>query len=175
MAQPIDFLGYSITVLMLLGGTLLVLAEAIIPGAQFIVLGVALLVTGIIGFFVPAVGSSIPLLAGLLIVTGVATFLAYSKLDLYGHDGGAIGSSNKDDLVGIEGTVIETVTQDSGKVDLEVTGFSSEYQARTDFGEIEEGTKVRVTDGGGGSVVTVQEMGSPTTDSIDKELEEETN
>jgi len=153
---------------MLLSGTILVLAETIIPGAQFIVVGIALLITGAIGFLIPTVGSSIALLAIILILSAVLVFLGYSKLDLYGNDGGAVGSSNKDDLVGIEGKVIETVTESSGKVDLEVTGFSSEYQARTEFDKITEGTKVRVTDGGGGSVVTVQEIETET--SFDKEI-----
>lgn len=163
----IDILGFSVSTLFLLVGTLLMIAEAVIPGAHFIVLGVAVFLTGVVGFLT---GWGILLLVATFIAMSILTYIGYSKLDLYQSDGPITRSSDSDDLVGVEGTVTETVTQGTGKAELEVTGFHSEYQARTPHGEISEGTKVMVTDGRGGSVVEVQSIGSINEDEIDREL-----
>ena len=174
MTQLTELLGVSLNLIILLVGSLLVIAEAIIPGAQFIVIGVSLLATGVIGFAVPTIGSSIPLLLGVFIITSILTFLAYSKLNIYEGEGGVIETSDSDSLKGIEGVVVEPVTQSNGKVDLNKTGFATEFQARTEFDQtIEEGTKIVVVDGGGGNIVTVQEMADITQDEIDKELDRE--
>lgn len=165
--SELDILGFSVSTLFLLVGTLLMIAEAIIPGAHFIVLGVAIFLTGVVGFIT---GWGIVFLAVTFVLVSILTYVGYSKLDLYQGDGPTTGSSDSDDLVGVEGTVTETVMQGSGKADLEVTGFHSEYQARTPHGEIPEGTRVLVTDGRGGSVVEVQALGPVDKDAIDKEL-----
>lgn len=166
--------GIDINTLLLFVGAILVMLEAVIPGAQFIVVGMALLVTGLIGFSIPVIGSSLPFLFVTFVAVSVVIFILYSKFEFYqGDNSGYVETSDSSDLVGTTGEVIETVTQSSGKVDLNTQGFSSKYQARTEFTEtIEEGSTVEVIDGGGGNIVTVQKMYQK--DEIDKELEKET-
>lgn len=152
--------GFSLSMLLLLAGVAMILAEAVIPGAHFIVLGVATFLTGLVGVLTPA-GDSVILLTLTFGAASVVTYLGYSRLDIYGNDGsGVMGSSDSEDLVGKEGEVIETVKRSSGKIDLDDTvGFSSKYQARSASGQdIEVGTRVIVTDGRGGSVVEVEEI-----------------
>lgn len=174
MVQATEILGLSLNLIILLMGSLLVIAEAIIPGAQFIVIGVSLLVTGVIGFIIPAVGSSIPLLLLVFTIVSILTFLGYSRLNIYEGEGGVIETTDSDSLEGTEGVVTETVTQTQGKVDLNKTGFATEFQARSEFDDqIEEGTNIIVVDGGGGSIVTVQPFSNTQADEIDRELNKE--
>lgn len=154
----IEALGYSVSTILLALGLLLVLAEAAIPGAHFIVLGVGMFITGIIGVTTP-IGGNIAYLTVTFGVVSFIVYLGYSRLNLYQGDGGPVGSTDSETLVGVHGTVTETVTTTDGKADLEETGFTSVYQARLDNNDqdpIQPGTEVVVTDGRGGNVVTVE-------------------
>jgi len=169
-----DVLGVGLPLILLLAGTGLIVAEALAPGAHFIVLGIALFLAGGIGFL--ASGTALAFLAtplgltGMVLVFSVATFLAYSRFDLYG--GGSGGkTTDSDSLRGQIGHVTETVTRTEGEVKLEDGGFNPYFSARSvDGSTISEGTEVVVVDPGGGNVVTVQSVEASTVDEIDREL-----
>jgi membrane protein implicated in regulation of membrane protease activity len=169
-----DVLGVGLPLLLLLAGTGLIVAEALAPGAHFIVLGIALFLAGGIGFL--ASGTALAVLAsplgltGMVLVFSVATFLAYSRFDIYG--GGSGGkTTDSDSLRGQIGRVTENVTSTEGEVKLEDGGFNPYFSARSvDGSTISEGTEVVVVDPGGGNVVEVQSTEASTVDEIDREL-----
>ncbi|MFB6087044.1 MAG: NfeD family protein [Haloarculaceae archaeon] len=167
----VEVLGYGLSLLLLLAGTALVVAEALAPGAHFIVLGLALLTAGLVGLLLPpGLGVLAPLLlAAVVVVTGVASFYAYRNFDFYGG-AGTDQTSDSDSLRGTTGRVTERVTPDSGEVKLdEGGGFNPYYRARSVDGEIPEGEEVMVVDPGGGNVITVESL-SGGIDDIDREL-----
>ncbi|WP_257298432.1 NfeD family protein [Haloarchaeobius sp. FL176] len=156
--------------LLFLAGTGLMILEALAPGAHFIVIGVALFVAGLIGMLFSPLGTA-PAMAIMVLAVGLATLWVYREFDFYGGKGSGQTSSS-DDLRGNRATVTETVTATDGQVRIvEGGGFNPNYSARTEFGEISEGTEVIVTDPGGGNVLTV----APTDreDEIDRELRRE--
>ncbi|MFB6087621.1 MAG: NfeD family protein [Haloarculaceae archaeon] len=165
-----EFLGYPLSLLLLLAGTALMVAEAFAPGAHFMVIGIALLVAGVIGLLLPpGLGVLAPLiLAAAVVGTGVASFYVYRQFDFYGGKGTA-RTSDSDSLKGTTGRVTERVTPDSGEVKLDEGGFNPYYQARSMGGEIAEREEVMVIDPGGGNVVTVESV-SGGVDDIDREL-----
>jgi membrane protein implicated in regulation of membrane protease activity len=155
----LSLFGLSVSMVLLLAGASLMVMEAIIPGGQFIVLGLTTFITGVIGVLTP-VGDSVGLLTVTFCASILLTYVVFSKLDFYPKgDSGISASSDSDDLIGKEGEALVKITQTAGRVQLDdMTGFSSEYQARSASGQtIEAGTRVIVTDGGGGSVVKVEE------------------
>jgi len=170
-----EFLDVSIPLILLLAGTGLIVAEALVPGAQFVVLGIALFLAGGVGVLGNALGLAFlanPLvLAALTLIFGIATFYGYSQFDIYGGESGGQTTSS-DSLQGQSGRVTETVTGTDGEVKLESGGFNPYYSARSfDGSTIEEGTEVIVVDPGGGNVVEVESVEADGTDAIDRELE----
>lgn len=164
----VEWFSQSLAMLLFVGGAILLVAEAMVPGAHFFVLGVALLTTGIVGIALPGgLGIFGPLILAItvLVVTGL-TLWGYRKIDVYGG-GGLAKTSDSSSLRGSFGYVTERVTERSGEVKLEEGGFSPIYQARSVDAEIEEGTEVMVVDPGGGNVVTVEPVAG---DEIDQEL-----
>jgi membrane protein implicated in regulation of membrane protease activity len=143
----------DLSLLLVLLGAGLVVAEALAPGAHFMVLGVALL---------PLV------LAALVIVSGAAAFYVYRQFDFYGGKGTA-QTSDSAALRGKLGRVTERVTETGGEVKLDEGGFNPYYRARSTHGAIEVGEEVIVVDPGGGNVVTVESL-SGGLDDIDREL-----
>lgn len=168
MADPL--LGLGLPVLLLLAGTGLMLAEAVIPGAQFVVVGVAMFLSGLVGVLLGGVFASIVALSVMTVAFGVFSYFAFREMDLYnGPDRGM--TSDSDDLSGARAIVTERVTARGGSVRLtEGGGFDPNYRARSLDGEIPEGEEVFVTDPGGGNVLTVQAMDAIKEDAIDREL-----
>jgi len=163
----------SLPLLLVVGGVVLMVMEALAPGAHFVVIGVALLVAGLLGLLFPPLATPIALAVSVLVVGGVALWV-YRRFDIYkGTDEGRTEGSAG--LRGKSGYVVERVTTRSGRVKLESGGgFSSRYAARTTSGEIEEGREIIVTDPGGGNVLTVEPAGpADGKDDIDRELERE--
>jgi membrane protein implicated in regulation of membrane protease activity len=160
----------DLSLLLVLLGAGLVVAEALAPGAHFMVLGVALLFAGLVGLVVgSAVGNLLPLvLAALVIVSGAAAFYVYRQFDFYGGKGTA-QTSDSAALRGKLGRVTERVTETGGEVKLDEGGFNPYYRARSTHGAIEVGEEVIVVDPGGGNVVTVESL-SGGLDDIDREL-----
>jgi membrane protein implicated in regulation of membrane protease activity len=167
-----SLIGQNLSLLLLLAGAALVIAEGFAPGAHFIVLGVALLVAGLVGLFLPAslAGSIFAplLLAGLVLGAGAITFYVYRQYDFYGGKG-QDQTSDSDSLRGRTGRVTERVTTTDGEVKLDEGGFNPYYQARSVDGTIEEGSEVMVVDPGGGNVVTVEPIAGGV-DEIDRQL-----
>lgn len=164
----VEWFSQSLALLLFVGGAVLLVAEALVPGAHFFVLGVALLTTGIVGIALPSgLGILGPLIlaVSVLAVTGL-TLWGYRKIDVYGG-GGLASTSDSSSLRGKFGYVTERVTERSGEVKLDDGGFNPHYQARAVDGEIEQGTEVMVVDPGGGNVVTVEPVAG---DEIDQEL-----
>lgn len=164
-------LSISLSLLLLLSGAGLVVAEALAPGAHFIVVGVALLAAGLVGTLLGGVlpGAALVLvLAATVLVAGGATLYGYRQFDFYGGKGGQ-QTSDSDSLRGKSGRVTERVTQTGGEVKLDEGGFNPYYQARTVDGVIEEGAEIIVLDPGGGNVLTVASVSSYE-DDIDREL-----
>ncbi|MFC6731931.1 MULTISPECIES: NfeD family protein [unclassified Haladaptatus] len=167
----VELLDQSLSLLLVVAGTILVVAEALAPGAHFIVLGVALLVSGLIGL---ALGSVVApalmpfVLAALVLGTGGAALWAYRNLDIYGGKGTG-QTSDSMSLKGQTGRVTETVTNTSGEVKLDAGGFNPFYAARSVHGTIPEGTEIMVVDPGGGNVITVESL-EVIEDDIDREL-----
>ena len=163
--------GLSISMLLLLAGAGLMVAEALAPGAHFFVIGVALFVAGLVGVFLP------PGIGGVLtplILSAVILFVAGATLWLYRQyeitDMPSAGrTSDSDSLRGKTGRVVERVTETEGVVKLDGGGFNPNYQARSVSGTIAQGEQVIVLDPGGGNVVTVEAMGD-LEDDIDREL-----
>lgn len=145
--------GVELATFIMVLGLLLTALEAIAPGANFIVIGVALVVAGIFGMAVPALGSPLAQ-AGLILLFGSLALLGYRELDIYGGKGKA-QTSDSASLTGRTGYVTERVTDTDGEVKLDNGGFDPHYKARTYDEPIAEGTRVVVTDPGGGNVVTV--------------------
>jgi membrane protein implicated in regulation of membrane protease activity len=170
-AQIEPLFGISLSLLLLVAGVGLMVAEALAPGAHFIVLGVALFVAGLVGVFLPAgLGLAAPLiLAAVVLLTTLATQRVYQRIDLSVPGKGQTLSTSS--LQGQFGTVTKRVTKTDGEVKLEDGGFNPYYQARSVEGSIEEGTEVMVVDPGGGNVITVEAVTSG--DSIDRELEQD--
>lgn len=164
-------LDISLSLLLVLAGAGLVVAEALAPGAHFIVLGVALLAAGLVGLAVgSAVGPFLPLvLAAFVIVSGGVALYVYRQFDFYGGKGTG-RTSDSDSLRGTTGHVTKRVTRTGGEVKLDGGGFNPYYRARTIDGDIGEDEEVIVVDPGGGNVVTVESV-SPVWDDIDRELE----
>jgi membrane protein implicated in regulation of membrane protease activity len=166
-------LGLPLSLVLLLAGTGLIVAEALAPGAHFIVIGVALLVAGLVGVLLPpGLGAlSVFILAAVVLLAGAVSLYAYREFDFYGGRGSG-QTSDSDALRGKTGRVTERVTTSDGEVKLEEGGFNPYYRARTTSGAIEEGEEVIVVDPGGGNVVTVESLGS-VDDPIDRELARE--
>ena len=166
-------LGLPLSLVLLLAGAGLMIAEALAPGAHFIVLGVALLVAGLVGLLLPpSLAAVAPLiLAAVVVGAGAASLWAYRKFDFYGGRGSG-QTSDSDSLRGKTGRVTERVTETEGEVKLEAGGFNPHYQARTVDDVIEVGEEVMVVDPGGGNVVTVEAL-SRLDDDIDRELARE--
>ncbi|NHN57776.1 MULTISPECIES: NfeD family protein [Halorussus] len=159
----------SLSLLLLVAGIGLAIAEALIPGAHFIVLGVALVLAGVIGLLLGPAASPL-VLAALVLGFGAASLYAYRELDLYGGKGVA-RTSDSDSLKGQTGRVTERVTTQDGQIKLHEGGFNPYYAARSIHGEIPEGTEVMVVDPGGGNVVKVEAL-EAIEDPIDRELRE---
>jgi membrane protein implicated in regulation of membrane protease activity len=168
MADPL--LGLGLPLLLLLAGTAMMLAEAVIPGAQFVVVGVALFFSGLVGVLLGGPFSSVIALTLMTVAFGTFAFFAFREMDLYnGPDHGK--TSDSDDLSGETAIVTEKITATGGAVRLaEGGGFDPNYRARSEHGDIEEGEEVIVTDPGGGNVLTVMSMDAVRQDSIDREL-----
>lgn len=173
MAVLPDLLQAGLPALLLLSGAGLIVAEAFAPGAHFFVVGVALFVAGLVGFVLPSFLFPINLLilAGVVLVSGVATLYGYRQLDVRGGPGEDQTSSSTD-LRGQVGHVTERVTPREGEVKLDDGGFNPYYRARSVDGEIDAGEEVMVVDPGGGNVITVESTAS-LTDDIDRELARE--
>ena len=166
-------LGLPLSLVLLLAGTGLIVAEALAPGAHFIVLGVALLAAGLVGVLLPpSLGILTPfVLAAVVLLAGAVSLYAYREFDFYGgRESGQ--TSDSDALRGKTGRVTEPVTTNDGEVKLEAGGFNPYYRARTTHGTIAEGEEVIVVDPGGGNVVTVESLDGGQ-DPIDRELARE--
>ena len=169
----VELLGLPLSLVLLLVGAGLMVAEALAPGAHFIVVGSALTVAGLVGLaLAPVLGPLTPfVLALVVLVAGGATLGVYRKLGV-GQGGDGSKTSDSNSLRGQTGRVTERVTASDGEVKLDDGGFNPYYRARSMDGEISEGTEVMVLDPGGGNVVTV----APTSggeDEIDRELRRE--
>ena len=166
-------LGLPLSLVLLLAGTGLIIAEALAPGAHFIVLGVALLVAGLVGLLLPPSMAAVSpfVLAAVVLGAGAAALWAYREFDFYGGRGSG-RTSDSDALRGKTGRVTERVTETDGEVKLVEGGFNPHYRARTVDGSIEVGEEVIVVDPGGGNVVTVEAL-SRLDDDIDRELARE--
>lgn len=160
-------LGAPLSLLLVVAGIGLAIAEALAPGAHFIVLGVALLLAGLVGLALPGLGGPLAL-AVLVLVFGAVALYGYRELDIYGGKGTA-QTADSDSLRGQTGRVTERVSETAGQVKLDRGGFNPYYSARTIDGEIPEGAEVIVVDPGGGNVVTVESLDSME-DEIDREL-----
>lgn len=166
----VDVLGIPLSMLLLLAGAGLVVAEALAPGAHFIVVGVALLVAGAVGLaFGGLLGAFTPLvLAAVVILAGAATFRFYRDLGVRNRVSGG-QTSDSDSLRGVTGHVTERIGRDGGEVKLDEGGFNPHYRARSMDGEIDEGEEIIVIDPGGGNVLTVATLSGA--DDIDRELD----
>lgn len=166
----VELLGLPLSLVLLLVGAGLMVAEALAPGAHFIVVGSALTVAGLVGLVLaPVLGPLTPfVLALVVLVAGAATLGVYRKLGV-GQGGDGSKTSDSNSLRGQVGYVTERVTASEGEVKLEEGGFNPYYRARSMDGEIPEGTEVMVLDPGGGNVVTVAPTGGGE-DEIDREL-----
>ncbi|MFB6198891.1 MAG: NfeD family protein [Halobacteriaceae archaeon] len=131
-------------------------AEAIAPGAHLVVVGVALVSAGLVGMLFPQL-SSPWIMAAIVAITGGSTLFLYRSLDFYGGSG-EWRTADATSLEGREGEVMDRITDQSGRVRLFRGGFDPTYAARSSEGEIPEGERVRVTDPGGGSVLTVERV-----------------
>jgi len=160
-------LGYSLSLLLVILGIGLGIAEALVPGAHFIVLGVALFLAGAIGLLFPPLSGPLAL-AALVLAFGAVALYGYRELDIYGGKGLA-RTKDSDSLQGETGRVTERVTETGGEVKLDDGGFNPYYSARSIDGEIPEGTEVMVLDPGGGNVLTVEPLYT-IEDDIDREL-----
>jgi membrane protein implicated in regulation of membrane protease activity len=166
--QVETLLNLSLPALLLLAGTGLIAAEAVIPGAQLVVLGIALLLAGLVGLVVGTTGLGLLAMALTLVVAGAGSYLAFREFDVYG--GSSSGQTrNSDSLKGQTGQVTERVTTSEGEVKLDAGGFNPYYRARSMDADIPEGTEVMVVDPGGGNVITVEPVDA-VEDSIDRQL-----
>jgi membrane protein implicated in regulation of membrane protease activity len=163
--------GLSISMLLLLAGAGLMVAEALAPGAHFFVIGVALFVAGLVGVFLPpGIGGVLTplILSAVILVVAGATLWLYRQYEI--TDMPSAGrTSDSDSLRGKTGRVVERVTETEGVVKLDGGGFNPNFQARSVSGTIAQGEQVIVLDPGGGNVVTVEAIGD-LEDDIDREL-----
>lgn len=168
--MAMELFGLSISLILLLAGTGLIIAEAFAPGAHFFVVGAALFVAGLVGVFLPpGLGLLTPLIlsAVILLVAGV-TLWGYRQYEM--TDMPSKGrTSDSASLRGKSGRVVERVTETDGVVKLDGGGFNPNYQARSVSGTIPEGQEILVLDPGGGNVVTVEAV-ADLEDDIDREL-----
>jgi membrane protein implicated in regulation of membrane protease activity len=162
----------TIIAAMILIGAGLMVAEAIVPGANFIVVGVGLLVTGLVALALPF-GSPIILPFILIGVSGV-TFRFYKNLAF--SNGNTPQTTDAQSLKYSKGIVTEKVTPTEGSVRItdDIALMNDKFQARCERGEISEGTRIVVSDPGGGSILKVRPEDE---DEFDKmlDLETETN
>lgn len=162
-----SLLGYSLSLLLVVAGIGLGIAEAVVPGAHFVVLGIALFMAGVVGLLFPPLSGPIAL-AVLVLAFGGLSLYGYRELDIYGGKGTA-RTRDSGSLQGETGRVTEAVTEDGGEVKLDDGGFNPYYSARSIDGEIPVGTEVMVLDPGGGNVLTVEPL-YEIEDAIDREL-----
>ncbi|MFC6988049.1 NfeD family protein [Haloplanus sp. GCM10025708] len=164
----LDFLGpQTFSLLLVVAGIVLSVAEALAPGAHFVVVGVALLAAGLVGLVLGPLASPF-VLGALVLAFGALALYGYREFDLYGGKGSG-RTSDSASLKGQTGRVTERVTPSEGEVKLESGGFNPYYAARSIEGTIPEGTEVIVVDPGGGNVVTVESLDA-VEDDIDREL-----
>ncbi len=164
-----ELFGVSLSLLLLLAGAGLIVAEAFAPGAHFFVVGAALFVAGLVGVFLPPLGILTPLvLAAVVLIVAAVTLWAYRQFELTELPSKG-RTSDSSSLRGQTGRVTERVTETSGRVKLESGGFDPNYEARAVSGSISEGEEVLVLDPGGGNVLTVEAL-SDLEDEIDREL-----
>jgi membrane protein implicated in regulation of membrane protease activity len=148
--------GDNLAFLLVLIGAGLMVAEAVAPGAHLIVLGVALFVAGLIGMYGAEFGLNDPYaIAALILGTGAVALYVYRRFDFYGGRGEG-RTSDAGSLTGEVGEVTERVTDSEGEVKLRHGGLNPFFEARTEGEPIPAGTRVVVTDPGGGNVVTVE-------------------
>lgn len=168
--RMVDILGLPLSLVLLLVGAGLMVAEAMAPGAHFIVVGAALTAAGLVGLLLsPILGPLTPfVLALVVLVAGGATLGVYRKIGV-GKGGEGSKTSDSDSLRGQTGRVTERITAEGGEVKLDDGGFNPYYRARSMDGEIAEGEEVIVLDPGGGNVVTVASANA-SEDEIDREL-----
>ncbi|MDZ7746283.1 MAG: NfeD family protein [Halobacteriales archaeon] len=167
----VDIFGLPLSLLLLLSGAGLMLAEALAPGAHFIVLGAGLTVAGMVGVLLsPFIGGTvlILLMTLVLLLASGATLAGYRRLGI-GSGGSGSKTSDSASLRGNAGTVTERVTDNDGEVKLDDGGFNPYYRARAADQPIEIGTEIVVMDPGGGNVVTVARADE---DEIDRALRE---
>jgi membrane protein implicated in regulation of membrane protease activity len=146
----------SLAFLLVLIGAGLMVAEAVAPGAHLIVLGVALFVAGLIGMYGASYGLNDPYaIAALVLGSGALALYVYRRYDFYGGRGEG-RTSDVNSLTGEVGEVTERVTDSDGEVKLRHGGLNPFFEARTDGDPIPAGSRVVVTDPGGGNVVTVE-------------------
>lgn len=142
----------------LAGGSFIVL-EAAVPGSDMVVVGGALLLSGIFGA-ITGIGSNavsatnIFYLSLAAFIAGIFIFIVYRKF--LKNQGTGITTSDRQDLENQRGTVVETVTQDSGRVRLDDGGSNPVFSAYCKQGAIDEQTRIRVADAGGGSLLEVK-------------------
>ncbi|GAD53939.1 putative activity regulator of membrane protease YbbK [Halarchaeum acidiphilum MH1-52-1] len=164
-----NLFGASLSLVLVVAGVALCIAEAFAPGAHFVVIGVALLAAGLVGVLLPGIATPI-VLAVLVFVVGALALWGYRNLELY-EGSGRGKTEGSTSLRGAHAVVTERVTSAAGQVRLtEGGGFDPTYAARTLDGAdpIEEGADVVVVDPGGGNVLTVAETDGA--DDIDREL-----
>ncbi|MFC7009403.1 NfeD family protein [Halalkalicoccus salilacus] len=167
----VEILGESLSLILLVAGVVLAIAEAMVPGAHIIVLRLALIVAGLVGLALgPFVSGSVlaVALAVTVVFVGSLSLFAYRELDVYGGKG-AGRTSDSSTLKGRTGRVTERVIPTGGQIKLERGGFNPYYTARSIDGTIEEGEEVMVVDPGGGNIVTVESLGV-SEDEIDRVL-----
>jgi membrane protein implicated in regulation of membrane protease activity len=157
----------TFSLLLVVAGIALAVAEALAPGAHFIVVGVALLAAGLVGLALGPIAT--PFVLGFLVlVFGALALYGYREFDIYGGKGSG-RTSDSDSLKGQTGRVTERVTPSAGEVKVDSGGFNPYYTARSLDGTIPEGTEVIVVDPGGGNVLTVESLDA-IEDDIDREL-----
>jgi len=160
----------ALPLVLIVAGLGLSLFEAIVPGAHFVVVGVALVAAGVVGLLIGPLAGPLALAVLVLVFGGLALY-GYRELDIYGGKGSG-RTSDSGSLTGRTGRVTERVTRTEGEVKLDAGGFDPNYTARSVSGEIPVGEEVIVVDPGGGSVLTVEQVG-PVEDEIDRELARE--
>jgi membrane protein implicated in regulation of membrane protease activity len=167
----VDIFGLPLSMVLLLVGAGVMLAEALAPGANFIVLGSGLTVAGLVGVLLsPLIGgvAIILLMTLVFLLASGATLAGYRRLGI-GTGGSGSKTTDSSSLRGNTGTVTERVTSDGGEVKLDDGGFNPYYRARAMDRPIEVSTEIVVMDPGGGNVVTVAPAGE---DDIDRALRE---
>ncbi|GAA0305030.1 NfeD family protein [Halarchaeum salinum] len=164
-----DLFGASLSLVLVVAGVALCIAEAFAPGAHFVVIGVALLAAGLAGVLLPGIVTPV-VLSLLVFLVGALALWGYRRFELYEGTGRG-QTEGSTSLRGARGVVTERVTGATGQIRLrDAGGFDPTYAARTIDGanDIEEGADVLVVDPGGGNVLTV--VAADDADDIDREL-----